>query len=99
MRRKRYTAKEREQLIGQVRTFGEPVKVVAKRMGVCAATAYRWMKDVPATKKPEFARLVPTRGAAAAIAVEVGTATIHVAHGFDAELLRAVVFALGSGST
>jgi len=93
---KRYKAKEREQLIEAVRTSGEPVKVIAERMGVRGSTAYFWMKRARAAKPPEFARVIPTvERAKASMSIEVGGVVIRLDNGFDADLLREVVLALG----
>jgi transposase-like protein len=95
--RRRYTAQQREHLIEAVRTSGEPVGVVAGRMGVCMATAYLWIKAAQTTKRPQFARLVPEpQAAAASLVLRVGGAAIRVHRGFDADLLRAVVAALST---
>ena len=93
---KRYKTKEREQLIETVRTSGEPVKVVAQRMGVKESTAYFWMKRARAARPPEFARVIPTaERSKASITIEVGGVAIRLDSGFDAALLREVVLALG----
>jgi transposase-like protein len=92
---KRDKGTQRELLIEAVRTSGEPVKVVALRMGVKEATAYYWMKRARAARAPEFARLVPRSAAAKArIVVEVGGALIRLESGFDAELLVEVMSVL-----
>ncbi len=95
--RKQYTAEDRARLIAEVRATGEPVKKVAERLGISVSSAYLWMKNAPASA-PRFAKLVRLQPAAAELAVRVGAATIRVEPGFDAELLRSVVAALGSGS-
>lgn len=93
--RRRYKAKERERLIEAVKSSGEPVKVVAERMGVSVSAAYLWMKKARLVKAPEFARLVPaTRTASNAVVVEVRGATIRLESGFDPDLLLAVVSVL-----
>lgn len=98
--RRRYTGQQREHLIETVRTSGEPVKVVAERMGVSVSAAYLWMKTARATKRPQFARLVPEpRTLGASLVLRVGGAAIRVDPGFDAELLRAVVSALSARAT
>jgi transposase-like protein len=98
--RKRYTSKQREQLIEAVRTSGESVRAVATQMGVTASTAYLWMKDAPTPSVPQFARLVPEpRAALTSLVVRVGSVAIRVDQGFDAELLRAVVSALTTRTT
>ena len=95
--RRRYTAQQREQLTETVRTSGEPVQAVAERMGVSVATAYLWMKATRTTKRPQFARLIPERQAAAAsLVLRVGGAAIRVERGFDADFLREVVSALST---
>lgn len=87
-------------MVETVRASGEPIKTVAKRMGVTASTAYLWMKDEPASSGPQFARLVPEpRAGSTSLVVRVGSAGIRVDQGFDAELLRAVVTALSTRST
>ena len=99
--RKRHTAEERERLIAEVRATGEIPRVVAERMGVCASSAYRWMKeasDAGASDAgaPVFARMVPSRTASSpALMVQLGRVSIRIEAGFDAELLRGVVAALG----
>ena len=93
--RKRYTAEQREQLLKEVQTTGERVSVVAERLGVAKSSAYLWIKALRAEPKrtPAFARVVP-EGGVRGVVIEVSGATIRVAAGFDAELLRAVVAAL-----
>ena len=93
--RRRYTARQREQLIEAVRTSGEAVAAAAERLGVTASTAYLWMKAARAT--PQFARLVPaSRSTPASLILRVQGVAIRVEAGFDADLLRAVVSALST---
>jgi transposase-like protein len=66
---------------------GPPARRFAERHGLSRRTR-------PPTL-PAFARLVSTDDLAATIAVGIGGAEIQVRRGFDAELLRAVVVALG----
>lgn len=95
--RKQYTAEQRAQLIAEVRATGEKVGVVAKRMGVASSSAYLWMKAAaPAPGAPVFARVVPAKRPS--LRLEVGGAAVVVEAGFDAELLRRVVVALGGGA-
>jgi len=97
--RKRHTAEERARLIAEVRATGEIPRVVAERMGICASSAYRWMKEAPAVEGPMFARVVQSSKAARSVlVVQLGRATIRVEAGFDAELLREVVAALGDSA-
>lgn len=97
--RKRYTAADRERLLGEVKATGETARAVAERLGVTPSTAYLWLKaeKAPAEKArtPKFARVVrqaeKPRGV---VVVQVASVTIRVETGFDAELLRSVVVAL-----
>jgi transposase-like protein len=96
--RRQYTAEDRARLIAEVRATGEPVRKVAVRLGMSVSSAYLWMKDAPASA-PRFAKLVRLPAAVTAgLAVQVGMATIRVEAGFDADLLRSVVAALGNDS-
>jgi transposase-like protein len=97
--RKRHTAEDRDRLIAEVRATGEIPRVVAERHGVCASSAYRWMKEAASPDAPVFARVVRSRAAVrSALVVQLGRATIRVEAGFDAELLRGVVAALGEST-
>src|SRR5690349_19979433 len=97
---KRYKVREREQLVAAVRTSGEPVKVVAKRLGVRESTAYYWVKRARRSEPPKFASVVPMgRERAASLSIDVGGVVIRVDAGFDASLLRDVVAALRGGLT
>ena len=97
--RKRHTAEDRDRLIAEVRATGEIPRVVAERHGVCASSAYRWMKEATPPDAPVFARVVPARAAVRSVlVVQLGGVTIRVEAGFDAELLRGVVAALGEST-
>ena len=93
--RRRYTARQREQLIEAVRTSRESVTAAAERLGVTASTAYLWMKAARAT--PQFARLIPeSPSTPASLILRIQGVAIRVEAGFDAELLRAVIAALST---
>jgi transposase-like protein len=94
--RRRYTDDERRELVELVKSGRATTREAAARLGVTASTAYWWMKR--AHGEPTFVRLVRASEAEAAIAVRVGRAEIEVRRGFDVELLRAVVEALGGGA-
>ena len=97
--RRRHTVEERERLIAEVRSSGNTPRVVAERMGVCASSAYRWMKEAGDVGAPVFARVVPSRAASTpALVLQLGRVSIRVEAGFDAELLRGVVAALGDST-
>ena len=94
--RKRHTSEERERLIAEVKATGETARAVAERMGICASSAYRWMKDTADPGAPVFARVVQSRAVPrSALTVQVGRVAIRVETGFDADLLRGIVTALG----
>jgi transposase-like protein len=99
--RKRYTQAERDELVRAVTIRREPVTAVAARMGVTEVTAYRWIRaaaeqpDAELTTTPRFVELVPATRQETRLVVRVGAAVIEVRSGFDAELLRAIVGALG----
>ena len=61
------------------------------------STAYRWMRQAPSgTAMPTFVEVVPERTEGRGLRVCVGRAEIEVRAGFDAQLLREVVAALGA---
>jgi hypothetical protein len=95
---RRYTTRQREQLIEAVRSSGEPVKAVAERMGVSLSAAYLWMRAGKRPKSPPFARVVrePLTQKSSMI-IDVGGVVIRVDAGFDAVLLREVIEALKGG--
>lgn len=98
--RKRYKSRERDRLVEAVRASGEPVKVVANRLGVRESTAYYWMKQARRAEPPKFARVFPTaQTSEASLSIGVGGVVIRLDAGFDAGLLREVVAALKGGLT
>jgi len=103
--RRHYTAEQRGQLLDLV-TSGRSVREAAARLDIAPSTASYWARRATERARqlrqrearrggepPAFARLVREHEVAS-IKVRVGGATIQVAPGFDAELLRAVVAAL-----
>lgn len=103
--RRHYTAEQRGQLLDFVAS-GRSVREAAARLGIAPSTASYWVRRAAKNAKPPrqraarrgglppaFARLVREHEVAS-IEVRVGGATLQVAPGFDAELLRAVVAAL-----
>jgi len=98
--RKKYSPAEQRRFLDDIRDSGESLEVVARRFGISKSTAYKWHKlakgshaSSKASPKPKFARLVPA--SRPAIVVEIGGARVHVEAGFDPELLRSLVAALG----
>ncbi len=93
--RRRFTAEEKKRFVDEVRA-GAAVKDVAARIGLNTSMGYRWVRAAEEPSAPRFARVV--RGSApetgSSISIRVGTATVVVDMGFDADLLRAVVTAL-----
>ena len=98
--RKRHTSEDRERLVAEVRATGDIPRVVAERFGVCASSAYRWVKDAASAAAatvdaPVFATVVPSSATSrTGVVVQVGRGSIRVEAGFDAALLRAVVAVL-----
>jgi transposase-like protein len=107
--RRHYTAEQRAQLVDLVAS-GRSVREAAAHFGIGTSTASYWVRQATAKAKqvrqqetrlaavpPQFVRLVREHEVAS-IEVRVGGATLHVAPGFDADLLRAVVAALREGA-
>jgi transposase-like protein len=95
---KRDNAKERDRLIETVRASGEPVKVVAQRLGIRESTAYYWMKGARRGDQPKFARVLSTATISkASLSIDVEGVVIRLEAGFDAALLREVIAALKGG--
>ncbi|HWA74834.1 MAG TPA: transposase [Polyangiaceae bacterium] len=98
--RRRYTAEDKQRLLSEVRATGEGVAAVAKRLGVTPSSAYLWLKEAGVASggpAPVFARVVKSTSSVAArsIVIEVGAAMVRVEPGFNVDLLRSVVAALG----
>ena len=104
--RRTYDRGQRAELIRAVKHRGEPTRDAARRLGVPASTAFRWLRleaEASGTGRlaeatPTFVELVPVRPTPAALVVRVGAAEIEVAAAFDAALLRAVVAALAEAT-
>jgi transposase-like protein len=96
----RYTEAQRRNLFEEQRRSGEPLRAVARRLGIHEAAAYQWARDNKSrVTKPapvigvQFAQVVRA-STVSGLVVEVGRATIRVPRDFDAEHLRQVVLAL-----
>lgn len=107
--RRRYTAEQRARLVDLVAS-GRSVREAAAHFGIGTSTASYWVRRAAANASqlrqreartgavpPAFARLVREHEVAS-MEVRVGGATLHVAPGFDVDLLRAVVAALREGA-
>jgi len=98
--RKRHSVEDRERLIAEVKATGKTPRVVAERLGVCVSSAYRWVKEASSSQAPVFARVVPSRPSSrSGFVVQLGGAAIRIEAGFDADLLRDLVAALGEGES
>lgn len=103
--RRTYDGRQRAELIRAVRG-GEATRDAARRLGVSASTAFRWLRGEGDTAgrprhdevTPTFVELMPVRPAPTALVVRVGAAEIEVGATFDAALLRAVVAALSGAA-
>ena len=95
--RRRFTAEERKRFVDEVRA-GTAVKDVAARMGMNPSMGYRWVRAAEESSAPKFARVIRASAPEkrSSIAIRVGTASVVVDEGFDADLLRAVVAALST---
>lgn len=94
---------ERSELIRAVKQRGEAVPTVAARLGVPVSTAYRWLRVAPTVRAaiaaPTFVELIVGKPVSAlTMMVRVGVADIEVQAGFDRELLRDIVTALGTAA-
>jgi transposase-like protein len=111
--RKHYTGRQRSDLVSLVRNGRATVREAAERLGVAPSTAYYWMRGAarvaapkrlrPAKERlaaaPAFVRVVPSGDFEVSVAVRIGGGVeIQLRHGFDADLLRAVVEALRGGA-
>lgn len=82
------------------RASGETAQEFAQRQGYAASTLHVWSSRLTRAEAPRFLRLVPKAKAtpvtsAAELVVEVGSARVRVAAGFDSALLADVVRVLG----
>jgi hypothetical protein len=73
------------------------VAIVAARLGVPVSTAYQWKRSAVVEAAPAFVEVVAERTTRSAMRIRIGVAEIEVRAGFDAQLLREVVDALGGG--
>ena len=110
--RRQYTSRQRAELVDLVRSGGTTVAEAAAQLGVRPSTAYYWARGkarakdrgqargakAPMQAGPRFVRVVPSGAVDGAVVVRVGAAEIQVGRDFDAEVLRAVVEALGGGA-
>lgn len=94
---KTFEQEDRAEFVAAVRA-GEAVPTAAKRFGIGTSTAYKWLRRAGGAEKPATFLELVTSNDADRLIVRVGSAEIEVRAGFDAELLRAVVAALGGGS-
>ena len=100
--RRRFIESDKQRYLTELKESGETPWRFARRVGISPGTLYRWMKARPAQPTVRFARLVCERRSDRAngvspsgVSVRVGAARVEVETGFDAELLRAVIDALG----
>lgn len=92
---------DRAELVAAVKR-GESVPSAARRFGIARSTVYTWIRRAGAAAsvapQPRFLELAPERGPEVGLIVRVGGAEIEVGTGFDADLLRSIVAALGGAS-
>jgi transposase len=101
---RKHTDDQRNVLIELVGSKGATIKEAAVRVGVSYSTATRWVHQtrtralVASKPAPKFAQLVRENERSATIQVRVGCVEITVRRGFDVELLRTLVHALGGAT-
>lgn len=80
---------------------GQSTETFAQGRGFSGSALRNWARRLARIEPPPFLELVPKGTAqtpAPTVVVEVGTARVRVAPGFDASLLGDVVRALGGGA-
>lgn len=100
--RKVYSKEQRADLIESVLAGRTTVVEAAAKIGVAASTAFVWVRHArrpPSTGSPTFVQLVRSKQGDSGITVHVGGAEVRVQHGFNADVLRAVVSALREAQT
>src|SRR5271157_2998317 len=89
------SAEERERLISGWRASGRSVPVFARQEGVPSSTLYQWVRPVNRQAAPRILRVVRKARAARPrderLVIEVGSARIRVAAGFDRAVLACVL--------
>lgn len=107
--RLRWQLADGELMVAALRDSGETPAAFARRHGLHEVRVQRWVARVgrkarsaaPAPVRPvAFApvRVTSAQPAASGLEVAVGGAVVRVGHGFDGDLLRRVVAALGEAS-
>jgi transposase-like protein len=95
---RKFADSEKRRFLAELDRSGDSPGAVARRVGISAASAYRWVKSRDRECAPAFARLLPSgaelRCGSSGVGVQVGAVTVIVEPHFDAALLRAVVAAL-----
>lgn len=104
--RRKFIEADKQRYLAELKESGEAPWRFARRVGISPGTLYRWMKTRPSQPPPRFARLVREQRSARAqvvspsgVSVRIGEVRVEVERGFDAELLCAVIDALGNGAT
>lgn len=104
--RRKFDESDKQRYLAELKESGETPWRFGRRVGISPGTLYRWMQIRPLQSMPRFARLVREQRSVpvhmvttSGVVVRVGEARVEVERGFDAELLRAVVDALGRGVT
>jgi len=98
--RQRYSDAQRNEFFEEQKRTGEPLRAVARRLGIHEAVVYKWVKQrkqargrpapVSTVSFAQVVRSTPT----ACLVVQVGQASIRVPPEFDEEHLVRVVQAL-----
>jgi hypothetical protein len=88
----RATRREWAERVRRWRASGEPARLFAEREGFNAGTLRWWSSKLDRPKFVDATSLLVA--SASSLDLEIGRVRVRVTHGFDAELLRAVVAAL-----
>jgi transposase-like protein len=86
------TKEERSRIVKEFRRSGESAYRFARAKGISINSLKRWASAE--VEGPAFVRLEVAPSTAPTVVVQVGSARVVVAKGFDGALLRAVVEAL-----
>ena len=97
--RPRWTMAEGELMVAALRASGETPAAFARRHSLHEVRVQRWVARVGRKARSAApVRVTSAQSAASGLEVVVGGAVVRVDRGFDDELLRRVVAALGEAS-
>jgi transposase len=98
-RRRRWSAEQKRQIVGEAFGPGGMVAEVARQAGICAGQIYRWRKELREAT-PGFSEVLVAsagenhRPASAAIEIQVGAIHVRIAATAPRDLVASVIGAL-----